>query len=152
MSQSGETRAFPQRLHHETPGWVHAGACFHLRLRIAPENPVALTQPSLAPRLLAAAKNYHERYRWHCRVFLVMPDHLHALVAFPSDEAMGRVIGEWKRYLARSHHIVWQANFFEHRVRRDRDLNETADCIRRNPVVKGLCATASDWPWAWSPA
>lgn len=151
MAQSGETHAFPQRLHHATPGWVRPGATFHIRLRVAAENPSPLTQPPVASALLAAARDYHERSRWHCRVFLVMSDHAHALIAFPRDEAMSRVIGEWKRYIARTHRVVWQVNFFDYRLRHDHELTETADYIRRNPVVKSLCTTPAEWPWVWSP-
>ncbi len=76
-----------------------------------------------------------------------MPDHLHALLAFPPDKKMSSVIGTWKSFHAKQHGILWQGNYFDHRIRTDAELEEKAAYIRRNPVVKGLCSTEEDWPW-----
>jgi REP element-mobilizing transposase RayT len=69
-----------------------------------------------------------------------MPDHLHALLAFPPDKKMSNVIDTWKSFHAKQSDISWQANYFDHRIRTDAELEEKAAYIRRNPVVKGLCA------------
>ncbi len=76
-----------------------------------------------------------------------MPDHLHALLAIPPPSSMSRTIGEWKNFHARFNHVHWQENYFDHRIRNDRELREKAAYIRLNPVVKGLCARPEDWPW-----
>lgn len=57
------------------------------------------------------------------------------------------VVGRWKAWQTRQHHIAWQDNFFDHRIRNTRELQLKADYIRQNPVVKGLCQKADDWPW-----
>jgi putative transposase len=64
---------------------------------------------------------------------------------------MSRVVGEWKHYTSRVAGIKWQANFFDHRIRSRFGLAEKNAYILRNPVVKGLCAAESDWPWVWRP-
>ena len=56
----------------------------------------------------------------------------------------------WKRGTNRFQHTEWQEGFFDHRLRTDSEVNNKWDYIRRNPVVKGLCATEDDWPWWWS--
>ena len=91
------------KLHHHTPAWVPPGAVFHIRIRCAPlqSSGATLTTPCLGAALLNSARLYHTRQRWWCRIFLLMPDHVHALIAFPSAEAMSRVIGEWKHFHAR---------------------------------------------------
>lgn len=89
-----ELRAYPQRLGHMTPGWVRPSSFFHIRLRCAPHNDRALTPKPIAEVLLAAARHYHDLGRWHCRIFLLMPDHAHALLAFPPGSRMSRIIGE----------------------------------------------------------
>jgi hypothetical protein len=96
MADSGEAKDYPRRLHHAVPSWVDTGACFHIRLRIAHDKPDShsLTEPRIAHGLLAAARFYHERQRWHCRLFLLMPDHIHALLIFPAESHMSGVIGE----------------------------------------------------------
>src|SRR5690242_8907696 len=103
MAGSGEARDFPQRLHHAVPSWVRTGACFHIRLRAAPVEPgsPSLIESGIATGLLASARFYHERQRWHCRLFLLMPDHIHALLLFPIETHMSRVVGEWKHYATR---------------------------------------------------
>lgn len=56
-----------------------------------------------------------------------MPDHIHALVAFPSDKSMSTVVGSWKRYTTRFLHVKWQVNFFDHRIRNGNELRETGN-------------------------
>ena len=151
MAESGELPAFPQRLHHAVPAWVSAGSFFHVRLRVAPINFHPLTQPEIAWTLLDSVRHYHVHFRWHCRLFLVMPDHAHALLAFPLKSRMSRVIGDWKHYAAHRLGIRWQTNYFDHRIRSDPSLAEKHTYILHNPVAKGLCAREADWPWVWKP-
>jgi REP element-mobilizing transposase RayT len=135
------------RLYHDTPGWVPEGETFHIRIRREAGQILAFTQPGLALPLLDSVRHYHTRHRWFCRLFLLMPDHLHALLAFPRDKAMSQVIKKWKSYHARQHQVVWQDGYFDHRIRNRTELEKKADYIRQNPVVKGLVAQATDWPW-----
>ena len=78
-----------------------------------------------------------------------MPDHWHALISFPRTEAMGGVIGDFKRFQEHSHGVAWQEGYFDHRIRNDDEFALKADYIRQNPVVKGLCGRAEEWPWVW---
>jgi REP element-mobilizing transposase RayT len=132
---------------NEVPGWVPLGAMFHIRIRCAPTNPLTLTDSELAPKLLQSVRFYESRQRWHVRVFLLMPDHLHALFSFPAQDSMASTISHWKAYHARMHRIAWQENFFDHRIRNDEQVGEKARYIRMNPVVKGLCEASDDWRW-----
>ncbi len=120
---------------------------FHIRVRVARENRQPLTQPALATGLLNSAQYYHEQGCWFCHLFLLMPDHWHALLSFPPSSKMIMVIGRWKAWQRRTLEIQWQENFFDHRVRGRRELQLKADYILNNPVVKGLCPQPADWPW-----
>jgi putative transposase len=151
MADSGEMLAYPQRLHHEPPGWAKRGSLFHVRLRVASEQVVPLTEPKLATRLLSAARNYHERGLWHCALLVIMTDHVHALLAFPIDASMRKTVGAWKRYAAREFGVSWQLNFFDHRIRNEAERLESWSYIARNPVAKKLCEYEHDWPWVWKP-
>jgi putative transposase len=142
-----EGDSFGGKLHHEPPGWVGPGAIFHIRIRCAVDNPVALTQPELAAAILASARLYHEAGRWHALVMLLMPDHLHALLSFAIGQDMSRVLGDWKRFQAARHGVRWQSNYFDHRVRDDEQLRLKHFYILNNPVAKGLCEKPEDWPW-----
>jgi REP element-mobilizing transposase RayT len=141
---------FGGRLLHEVPAWVRDDAIFHIRVRIEPTSP-RLTEPSLAAALLDSVKFYHARGRWWVHLFVLMPDHWHALLTFGAQLSMGRVIGEWKKYHARHRGIVWQEGFFDHRLRNHlAELDDKHAYIRRNPVASGLCVRGEDWPWQWS--
>jgi REP element-mobilizing transposase RayT len=141
---------YPQRLHHDTPGWVRDGALFHVRLRVHAEYKQTLMECDLAQKLLAAAKRYHDSGRWWCDLILLMPDHVHALLAFPVQPGMSTVMRNWKRGAARMQGVRWQGNYFDHRIRTTAEGQEKWWYIRRNPVVKGLCASEEDWPHWWS--
>ncbi|HUE40916.1 MAG TPA: transposase [Chthoniobacterales bacterium] len=81
---------------------VEDGALFHVR--VALERGLkqdSLTDPPLARAILDSATQYQQKERWHITVFLVMPDHLHALLSLPRNESMSSVISDWKRFHAR---------------------------------------------------
>ena len=78
---------------------------------------------------------------------MLMPDHIHALLAFPRDVSMSRTVGYWKRFSARKLGVTWQENYFDHRIRGGSELYDKAQYIHMNPAVKGLCDAPDDWPW-----
>jgi REP element-mobilizing transposase RayT len=143
-------RWFPGQLHHEIPQWVLTGAFFHIRMRVARSACMSLTDSSIAEPLLHTVSDYHQRQLWYCHLFLLMPDHLHALLAFPRHEAMSEIVRRFKRAAARCQGIAWQDGYFDHRIRTPAEMEKTADYIRRNPVVKGLCAQPEEWRWVWA--
>lgn len=122
-------KSYPFRLYHKTPSWVEDGAVFHIRLRCSADNRIPLIQSGVANDLLESARFYSEKGRWFAHLFLLMPDHLHALISFPKDRAMSLTISEWKRYQTRRHSIQWQDNFFDHRLRNVQEYLEKAAYI-----------------------
>jgi REP element-mobilizing transposase RayT len=148
-------RGFPARLHHSVPHWVEPGALFHIRIRSKREKEQEpLTDPPLGQAILDSAKFYEARMRWHITLFLLMPDHLHALLSFARDKSMSEVIKDWKRFHKRVNHVMWQEGYFDHRLRADErgtQLSAKMNYIRQNPVAAGLCARAEDWPWVIDP-
>ena len=135
------------QLHHGIPGWVDPGSRFHIRIRVASESGTFLTDPAMAKRVLEAARQYHERQRWHLHIIVLMPDHLHAIVSFPRQPGMSRTVASWKGYLRKELGIRWQSNYFDHRLRNDAEFVEKMHYIRMNPVRAGLAKTPDDWPW-----
>ena len=99
--------SFGRKLHHVVPSWVPDGSRFHIRIRSAPEFRRPLTDPEIGENILESASYYHEQQRWHATIFLLMPDHLHAILSFPALESMSRVIGEWKRYQTKELGVRW---------------------------------------------
>ena len=101
--------------------------------------------------MLAAAAHHHENLLWHCRIMLLMPDHLHAVIAFPDNSNLGATVKEWKKYLARTENIGWQRGFFDHRLRNQQEELEKISYILMNPVRRELCERVEDWPWVYRP-
>lgn len=142
---------FGGRLPHEVPPWTRDGSLYHVRIRCGRvPGQAPLTDPVLAPALLESVRFYEERGRWHALLWLLMPDHLHALLAFPPNEVMSRVVGDWKRFHAKRRGVIWQEGYFDHRVRNDDgELARKAAYIWQNPVASGLCTAPGAWPWVY---
>lgn len=125
------------RMCHTPPHWVRDGSLYFITLCCAPRGRNQLCHPAVSDMLFSAARHYHESHRWYLRLMLLMPDHLHALVAPAPTESLYRLIGSWKSFLAKVSGVEWQRNFFDHRVRTDESWEERRRIfvpIRREPV------------------
>ncbi len=134
------------RLYHSVPGWVPDGSLFHIRIRVEIGD---LTAPPTSEALLSSVANYQKTQRWWCRIFMLMPDHLHALLSFPREPGMSETVRAWKSYHTRMLGVRWQDGFFDHRLRNEQQADEKFAYILANPVVKGLCPTPDAWPYRW---
>jgi REP element-mobilizing transposase RayT len=139
----------PQRIAigHAIPHWVRPGGLFFITICCRVRGQNILCREPIATELLDSVRYQHEHERWYARLFLLMPDHLHALLAFPTAESMPKVIGNWKAYTARQFGIDWQKNFFDHRLRSDESWENKAAYIRQNPARAGLIPSGAPWPY-----
>ncbi len=142
-----------KKLPHEAPSWVAAGSWFFITINCQPPGRNHLCQADTGDAVLAAVRHNHGKLIWYCRLCLLMPDHLHAILAFGCQPGMEMQasVKNWKRYVARHHGIAWQRDFFDHRLRDQQELAEKTDYILMNPVRKGLCERAEDWVWVYRP-
>jgi putative transposase len=101
-----------------------------------------------------------------CPGFVVMPDHVHAVVWFPADDQISHFVKQWKqrssfeikrllrtKLLAYARSIdlgdpVWQARFHDFNVYSHEKLQEKLTYMHLNPVKAGLVARAVDWRWS----
>lgn len=90
-------------LPHERPTWVPNGALYFVTIGCAARDITEpqLTMPHIAVELPECVTHYHRETRWFARLFLLMPDHIHALLAFPQAESVSGIVRDWKRYTAR---------------------------------------------------
>ncbi|MFC0243498.1 REP-associated tyrosine transposase [Rhodopseudomonas telluris] len=94
---------------------------------------------------------------------VVLPDHLHAVLTLPPDDA--DFPGRWRRIKGhfssaliakgvplRRHSngdlALWQRRFWEHSIRDEDDLARHVDYIHFNPVKHGLTSRVVDWPYS----
>jgi REP element-mobilizing transposase RayT len=137
-----------KRLPHETPlGIAPEEATFFITICAGGRGSDDLVRGDCATSLLDVVRHRQESGAWWCRLFLVMPDHVHGLIRFPSPEhpMMGE-IAAFKKFTARTLGIRWQRGFFDHRLRHDESEREKADYILRNPERAGLVAQWEQWP------
>jgi REP element-mobilizing transposase RayT len=140
-----------KKLPHTLPPWVPEGSWFFITIRCVPPGKNQLARAGTGDAVLAAARHHHEQRVWHCRLCLLMPDHLHAILAFPPLPGMQTTIRNWKRYVAGAVGAHWQRDFFDHRLRDHHELHAKTGYILMNPVRQGLCERAEDWVWVYRP-
>jgi putative transposase len=92
---------------------------------------------------------------------VVLPEHLHAILTLPPDDA--DFSGRWRRIKGHfSSHLIasgiamkrnpngelglWQRRFWEHTIRDERDFERHVDYIHFNPIKHGLVTHVRDWP------
>jgi len=101
--------------------------------------------------------DYRSRVAQEVTIFAycIMPDHLHLLLKL--NEGYGKSLANWvaafKKYntriLSMVHDIkpLWQANYYEHVVRKDELLKTIAEYIANNPVRKNFVHQWMDYPF-----
>ena len=115
---------------------------------LGPAN-VSLTQ------LVADALRYHQGQRFDLSAWVVMPNHVHAVIELLSGASLGEIVGSRKSYTARrANRIVgssgafWHADYFDRYMRDETQLQRTIDYVENNPVKAGLAKEPADWPWS----
>ena len=108
---------------------------------------IQLCLDEVADGIFETVAHRYKSGEWWVSLFLLMPDHCHALMSFPPEVIMRDSITNWKRYTATKLGIEWQRDFFDHRIRNNENLDEKAAYIRMNPVRKGLCERPEGWKY-----
>ena len=94
-----------------------------------------------------------DRYGLHA--WVVMPNHVHAVLTPSKDHQLPDILHSWKsftasrvnRLLGRSGRL-WQRESFDHVVRSRESLLKLIHYTEENPVAAGLCRRAEDWPFS----
>lgn len=126
-----------------------------------------LLNPDATKRIVLGVLNDQlTRESAKCVGFVVMPDHVHALIWLPETGRLSNFmlgwkrvssyrIGEWYRrygseYAAamKENGRVWQPRYYAFAIYSDAKLREKLDYMHRNPVAAGLTAEPSDWRWS----
>lgn len=147
-----DSREFPQRrrLPHDTPSWVPSGSLFFLTINCAKRGRAQLTIPQVSEQLFGSLRYQVTTRKWWIELLVLMPDHLHALIAFALGEDLRTSVIAWKRFTARQFGLQWQRDFFDHRIRDDAAHTEKWRYVSQNPVRAGLTAKSEDWPFLWT--
>lgn len=114
-----------------------------------------LRQPTIAELVSNSLKHFEgERYELHS--WVIMPNHLHAVVKPLAGFLLGGITKSWKGYTAREANRIlkrtgepfWQRESFDHLIRNDGSFRKIERYVIENPVKAGLCGKAQDWRWS----
>ena len=114
-----------------------------------------LRRPDLADLVADALRHFHgTRYLLH--EWVVMPNHVHAVVWPMPNNLLSDILKSWKQFTARRAKKIlalglepfWQAESYDHWIRSEAEHARIARYIRNNPVTAGLCARPEDWRWS----
>jgi putative transposase len=101
-----------------------------------------------------------------CVGFVVMPDHVHAIVWFPEPDQISRFMKQWKQrssvhikrlvasFLVRYSETidltepVWQAGYYDFNLFTEKKTEEKLAYMHQNPVRAGLVEMPCDWSWS----
>lgn len=95
--------------------------------------------------VVSDALRYFDGERYHQYSSVVMPNHIHAVVALCNPWKIEQIVHSWKRFSARRINEIlgrqgplWQRDYFERLIRDERHLANCLRYIRRNPEKANL--------------
>lgn len=107
-----------------------------------------------------SALNFFDAQRYELRDWVIMPNHVHAIVRPINAWTLSAITQSWKIKIAREANQIlrktgkrfWQPESFDRVIRDDDEMRRVRKYIRRNPVKARLCAKEEDWKWssAWT--
>ncbi len=93
-----------------------------------------------------------QRYRLHA--WVVMPNHVHALVTPLPENSLSSILHSWKSFTAKEANrglgrsgAFWLEEYFDRAIRDENHFNNVVKYIENNPVKAGLCEKPADWLW-----
>jgi len=119
-------------------------------------------------RLLAILEQTRERYRFVVVGYVIMPEHIHLLIAEPEAGSPSTVMQVFKQRTARAllpkkkrrdprqrrlfgeevRDPFWQARFYDFNVWTTKKRVEKLRYMHRNPVKRGLVSSPEEWRWS----
>ena len=106
------------------------------------------------------------RHKGVCSGFVIMPDHVHAMIWFPEPEQLSSFMKLWKqrssfqikKNLKRNlsnyalkmplNDPIWQPGYYSFNVYSQQKLNEKINYMHSNPVKAGLVSRPEDWQFS----
>ncbi|ROH85522.1 transposase [Pseudomethylobacillus aquaticus] len=139
----------------------HAGGAYFFTVNLLQrrENDLLLRH---VDSLRLVVLSVQQRHPFTIHGWVVLPDHLHALIELPANDAdyatRWRLIkSEFSKSIPdreyrsatrrkRGERGVWQRRYWEHCIRDEADYRAHMDYMHINPVKHGLVSMVKDWP------
>jgi putative transposase len=106
---------------------------------------------AVARLLIGTLAHYRDERKFLVYEFVIMPDHLHALLTPAAEISLERAMQFIKggvSYRLKSRPPVWQASFTNHRVRDCEDYENHREYIWMNPVRARLAVRPEAYPYS----
>jgi len=107
-------------------------------------------------RLDRRCDKFFDRERYELRAWVVMPNHVHAVVRPNPAHTLSQILHSWKSFTAHAINKLlpqkvvpfWQNESYDHLIRDEDDLQRCSTYTLMNPLDAGLCAEPQLWPWS----
>ena len=113
-----------------------------------------LSQPDVA-ELVAGALNFFAGQRYELRAWVVMPNHVHAVVWPLPGNTLSEILHSWKSFTSKAANKIlqrtggfWQQESFDHWIRDEAERVRLVAYVENNPVKAGFCQRPEDWKWS----
>ena len=113
-----------------------------------------LSDPNVA-LLVRDALTFFDGERYKLLSWVIMPNHVHALIEQMTGFPLDRVIHSWKSYTAKAINKlraasgpVWAPDYYDRYVRNDDHYRNAVFYIENNPVKAKLVARAEEWEFS----
>ena len=109
----------------------------------------------VAELLIATMFRHRDSGEFAVYEYVVMPNHIHALLSLEDDQTLGRAMqlikGGFSHALRESGlamKAVWQPKYYDHRVRDTGEYQRIRNYIRNNPIRRGLAMSIEQYPFS----
>lgn len=113
-----------------------------------------LAKPAIA-LLVENALLHFDAERYRLIAWVVMPNHVHALVELFEGHPLDKILHSWKSFTASKANDIlkrqgpfWFREYYDRYIRNELHFARAVEYIHNNPVVAGLVEKAEDWPFS----
>ena len=92
--------------------------------------------------------------RYRLLAWVIMPNHVHALIETLPGFPLGGIVHSWKSFSAKQANKLlartgpfWMEDYFDRYIRSEEHFVAATQYIEQNPVKAGLVRSADDWQW-----
>jgi putative transposase len=105
--------------------------------------------------IVAEALSFFDGERYKLLAWVIMPNHVHAMVEQIEGHRLDRIVHSWKSFTAKQINCrldtngrVWARDYFDRYVRDERHCFNAIYYIENNPVKAGFVRMAEDWAYS----
>ena len=133
-------------------------SCYHRRRLLDHDQPKRI--------VLGVLNDELAKFNARCLGFVLMPDHVHALIWFPQTGQLSRFMQQWKgrsssrikeflfqflpEYGAKfsAKDPIWQVRYYSFEIYSTAKIEEKLNYMHMNPVRAGLVEKPTEWRWS----